>query len=244
MGMAEHWQCPYCNRDCVITDERVHIKETVLAIENVDGPQRLRLVVVVCPNPSCRKWTLRVDTAPAHRNSYGNWDSGKVTRQWQLMPEPEARPFPNYIPEALRADYKEACLIKEKSPKASATLSRRCLQGMIRDFWGIKKGRLFDEIEALRDKVDTETWQAIDSVRQVGNIGAHMEKDVNVIVDVEPVEASLLIWLIETLFKEWYIARHDRQVRMTALAGVAEQKRLAQKGQAVQATANGDSGGA
>ena len=31
-------------------------------------------------------------------------------------------------------------------------------------------------------------WQAIDAVRSIGNIGAHMEKDINLIVDVDPEE--------------------------------------------------------
>jgi hypothetical protein len=96
---------------------------------------------------------------------------------------------------------------------------------MIRDFWGIKKGRLIDEIEELKTKVDTTIWKAIDSVRHVGNIGAHMEKDVNLIIDVDPEEAGLLIWLIETLFEEWYIARHERETKMEALAKLADDKK-------------------
>lgn len=95
---------------------------------------------------------------------------------------------------------------------------------MIRDFWGIKKGRLIDEIAELEGKVDANTWQAIDSVRHVGNIGAHMEKDVNLIVDVEPEEAALLIWLIETFFEEWYIERHERQAKMQKIIEVAKAK--------------------
>ena len=67
--------------------------------------------------------------------------------------------------------------------------------------------RLIDEIEAIEDKVDPLTWKAIDAVRSVGNIGAHMEKDINVIVDVDPDEAAQLISLIEILIKDWYITR-------------------------------------
>jgi hypothetical protein len=122
-------------------------------------------------------------------------------------------------------DYRESCLIKNKSPKASATLSRRCLQGIIRDFWGIRKDRLIDEINTLQEKLDAQTWRAIDSVRKVGNIGAHMEKDVNLIIDVDPEEASLLIWLIETLFEEWYIERHERTQRMNQIVALAEKKK-------------------
>jgi hypothetical protein len=41
-----------------------------------------------------------------------------------------------------------------------------------------------------------------------------MESDINVIIDVEPNEATLLVGLIETLLTEWYVARHDREQRM------------------------------
>ena len=36
--------------------------------------------------------------------------------------------LPDYIPEAIRTDYLEACSILDKSPRAAATLARRCLQ--------------------------------------------------------------------------------------------------------------------
>jgi hypothetical protein len=75
---------------------------------------------------------------------------------------------------------------------------------LIRDFWHIIKRDLKSEIEELKGYVDAQTCEAIDAIRKIGNIGAHMEKDVNVIVDVEPNEASKLLWLIEVLFREWY----------------------------------------
>ena len=57
------------------------------------------------------------------------------------MPESDAKPQPEFIPEAIRQDYREACRIRDLSPKASATLARRCLQGMIRDFCAITRGK-------------------------------------------------------------------------------------------------------
>jgi hypothetical protein len=137
--------------------------------------------------------------------------------------------MPSCVPAAITADYTEACLIRDLSPKASATLSRRCLQGMIRDFWKISKARLVDEIKELQSHIDSTTWDAIDAVRSVGNIGAHMEKDINVIVDVEPEEAQLLIGLIELLIKEWYVARHDREQRVAAISALAQQKAAQKK---------------
>ncbi len=145
-------------------------------------------------------------------------------RKWTLLPDTVANVYPEYIPKALRQDYQEAYSILELSPKASATLSRRCLQGMIRNFWGVKKGRLVDEINAIEDKVDPLTWKSIDAIRNVGNIGAHMEKDINLIIDVEPKEAVLLIQLLEMLFEEWYIHQHERELKLKSIVGVAETK--------------------
>jgi hypothetical protein len=98
---------------------------------------------------------------------------------------------------------------------------------MIRDFWGISKARLIDEIDAIQDKIDSLTWQAIDAVRRVGNIGAHMEKDINVIIDVDPDEAAQLIGLIELLIKDWYITRYERQERLKTIAVLANAKTAA-----------------
>jgi hypothetical protein len=133
--------------------------------------------------------------------------------------------MPGYVPKQIVGDYYEACLIKELSPKACATLARRCLQGIIRDFWGIKKSRLVDEIDELAGKIDPLTWKAIDAVRKIGNIGAHMEEDVNVIISVDPDEAAKLIWLIELVIHDWYVVRHEREERLTEIGALPEGKK-------------------
>ncbi len=45
------------------------------------------------------------------------------------------------------------------------------------------------------------------AVKSVGNIGAHLEQDVNLIVDVDPGEAETLLQLIHLLDIEWYVAK-------------------------------------
>jgi hypothetical protein len=155
-------------------------------------------------------------------------------KRWQLMPESSATPQPDYIPDPITESYYEACKIIDLSPKASATLARRCLQGMIRDFCGIAKGTLDAEIKELKAQVDqgkapagvtSESVEAIDHVRSIGNIGAHMEKDINLIVDVDPGEAQALIELIELLFDEWYVARDQRQKKLSHIAAIAADKK-------------------
>ena len=86
-------------------------------------------------------------------------------------------------------------------------------------------GRLVDEIDAIQPQVDPLTWDAIDALRKLGNIGAHMEKDISLIIDVDPDEAELLIGLVETLLRDWYVQREERRVRMSALIAAAAAKK-------------------
>lgn len=142
-----------------------------------------------------------------------------------LYPNSLAKQFPDYIPQSIREDYEEAYSIINLSPKASATLARRCLQGMIRNFFGIVKPRLVDEINALQNLVPPTQWKAIDSLRSIGNIGAHMESDVNVIIDVDPDEAQKLLKLIELLIDKWYISRHDEEQLLYDITAIADDKK-------------------
>jgi len=103
------------------------------------------------------------------------------------------------------------------------------LQGIIRDFWQVKPGWLVNEIEQIKDKVDVDTWKAIDGVRSLGNIGAHMEEDINVIVDVDPNEAQLLVELIEILLKDWYVAREQKRLHLEAIVKLSSEKKSVQK---------------
>jgi len=142
-----------------------------------------------------------------------------------INPKSTAKHFPEYVPKVIRDDYEEAYSIVNLSPKASATLARRCLQGIIRDFHGITKSRLIDEINALQNMIPVAQWKAIDALRSIGNIGAHMEKDVNLIIDVDHDEAEKLLKLIELLIDKWYIARHDEENLLSEIINIADDKK-------------------
>ncbi len=141
-----------------------------------------------------------------------------------IFPISAAKRFPDYVPLSIRQDYEEACAIVLLSPKASATLARRCIQGMIHDFWNIHEKNLNAEITALKDKIQPSLWNAIDALRKIGNIGAHMEHDINTIVDIEPQEAEKLIKLIELLIKEWYIQRHEQEQLLADIISISDDK--------------------
>lgn len=235
---GQNWQCPYCGfHQAVVKERRDSPQAMVHAAGSVHGKVVLEGEAVVCSNAKCRQLTFRASLYKAtNRISDGRHIVGDLIEEWALLPASSARPQPEYILAAIRKDYEEACRIRDLSPKASATMARRCLQGMIRDFCGITRKRLIEEINALRTGVEQgkapagvqpDTIDAIDHVRSIGNIGAHMEADINVIVDVDPDEAQHLIRLLELLFDEWYVARHVRGERLKAIGLVAAEKKAA-----------------
>lgn len=226
------WQCPHCNHHSTVTKSNYTESKFGLEIKNANGSKLLHSYYIVCPNQECNKYTLNsilYDTKYEGRNqSWKHYDQIE-NKRWRLVPNSYAKVFPNYIPNAIIQDYEEASAIISNSPKASATLSRRCLQGMIRDFWNVSGNTLYKEIEAIKEKIDPLTWQSIDATRKIGNIGAHMEKDINQIIDVEPNEANALINLIEILIKDWYINRYERQLMLEGIVNVGESKTEAKK---------------
>lgn len=170
--------------------------------------------------PDCEKTSIIV-------NLYIN---SVCVRTVNVHPASNAIVFPDYIPKSIRSDYREACAVVDLSPKASATLSRRCLQSMIRDFWSVSENNLYKSIDALKDKLPAKQWQVIDGIRRIGNIGAHMEKNIDMIIDIEPDEASKLLKMIELLIKQWYIERHEQEELYDDIIGIDETKQKERKG--------------
>lgn len=228
-----NWNCPYCNRAQTVNENNFSEGRIFFSVgETSFGDIGIEGLAVRCTNPTCIKPTvIAAIKSYSYKNGSRSFDD-EIFRQ-RLLPENMAKPQPDYIPSPIREDYEEACKIRDLSPKASATLSRRCLQGMIRDFCNISRGRLIDEINALKKQVgdgqapkgvSEDSVEAIDHVRKIGNIGAHMEKDINLIIPVEPEEAQILIDLIESLFEEWYVARHKREEKFAAIKKLASDK--------------------
>ena len=143
--MAFEWNCPFCDKASIVTDANYETKQAWFALKNAHGSRMIELRFIVCANPKCREFTLDATMFEYRRSPVGS-EVGKYLKNWPLVPPSGAKSFPSYVPKAILDDYVEACLVRDLSPKASATLSRRCLQGMIRDFWEIQKGRLIDEV--------------------------------------------------------------------------------------------------
>jgi Domain of unknown function (DUF4145) len=230
------WRCPFCSGHTTINSNDISRLNHLLEIDNSQGDWVAESLFIVCPNTKCKKFALSVTLKNLRisEDQLRRWEYYDFYSKWDLIPESLAKTFPDYIPEVILTDYSEACLIQTKSPRASATLSRRCLQGILRDYWKVKPDTLFKEIEEIKDKVESSIWNAIDAVRKIGNIGAHMEKDINVIVEVDPEEADLLIQLIETLLEDWYVGREEKKNRVSKLIAMAASKEQERKSQKTQ----------
>lgn len=118
-------------------------------------------------------------------------------------------------------DYNEACLILTLSPKASAALSRRCLQNILREKAGVKKGDLANEIQQVIDsnKLPSHLSESIDAIRNIGNFAAHPLKSTATgeIVEVEPGEAEWLLDVLEALFDFYFVQPAILQAKRDAL---------------------------
>lgn len=210
--------CPFCGALSSFSESTQRVRNVSFDYQQITRDTAhtpsLSIVFFRCPNERCKKetvWGIGVN---------GYMSNGTT----QIYPQVICRHFPEYVPIAIRNDYEEARAIVNRSPKAAAALARRCLQGMIRDFWGIHARTLNAEITQLKDKVTATQWRAIDAVRSIGNIGAHMEHDVNLIVEIEPGEAEKLLRLIEHLIDKWYIDRREAELLYNEITAIGEHK--------------------
>jgi hypothetical protein len=131
-------------------------------------------------------------------------------REFLCYPKAVSRaPLPEEVPEKYAVDYKEACLTLADSPKASAALSRRCLQHILREEAKIKPGNLADEIQQILDagRLPSHLLESLDAVRNIGNFAAHPIKSQasGEVIDVEPGEAEWNLDVLEALFDYFFV---------------------------------------
>jgi len=118
-------------------------------------------------------------------------------------------PPPPEVPKKFAEDYIEACLVLPDSAKASAALSRRCLQHMLREHGGVKSSDLASEIEQVlkSGKLPTHLAESLDAVRNTGNFAAHpiKSKSTGEIVPVEPGEAEWNLDVLDAFFDFYFV---------------------------------------
>lgn len=234
MALEGNWTCTVCGHHVTLGRADVDGGDASISTHTgCDDGEGFKLFYQLrrCPNAQCKANDLSVSLyhAPVKENNHGGYTIlADHTRpagigRFKFLPT-TVNPLSATVPKAVVEDYQEAYLIRDLSPKASATLARRALQGMIRDFWDIKKARLHDELKAIEAECDPELYAAMMAIKSVGNIGAHPERDISLIVDIEPGEPQQLLDVLHLLDHEWYVARAARQLRVARMKGIATAK--------------------
>ena len=118
-------------------------------------------------------------------------------------------------------DFNEAREVLLISPKASAALSRRCLQAILREKEGISLRTLKDEIdEAIsRNIYGKKINKHLDSIRKVGNAAAHpMNSGITGdLVEVQEDHAEFLIRVLLSIL-EHYMEESENDQALTGFS--------------------------
>jgi hypothetical protein len=162
--------------------------------------------------PACGKIILTVQAGEPNfmLNPVTPPNSPQVKQQFLAYPRTALRPpCPPEVPGLFADDYREACLVLSDSPKASAALSRRCLQNLLREVAKVKPGNLADEIQEAIDSggLPSSLVDSIDAIRNIGNFAAHPMKShkSGEILPVELGEADWNLDVLESLFDFYFV---------------------------------------
>lgn len=212
-------KCPHCQ---VAFHPQMETKD-LGAAGKVDG-KSCRWAVEMCVCPECRKPVLFLEEKrgtptgnPIHATAF------QLVKRSMIFPKSAGRsPAPPEVPTPIASDYNEACLVLGDSPKASAALSRRCLQHLLRECAVSSKGNLSQVIDdALAVHLPAHISDNLDAIRNIGNFSAHPQKSTHSgeILDVEPHEAEWNLDVLESLFDFYYVQPAKNAAKRKALNG-------------------------
>jgi hypothetical protein len=173
--------------------------------------------------PECYNLIMHLCSTDVHN---GSEEGGFTAFNWvQIYPVGANRgPVPPEVPAHIGQDYVEACRVLPFSAKASAALSRRCLQTILHNHE--YKGRdLAKEIDLLLSETDPKKGipeslrLTVDGIRNFGNFSAHPITDLTTlqIIDVEPEEAEWCLETVEGMFQHFYVRPEQAKTRKAAL---------------------------
>jgi hypothetical protein len=207
-------KCPHC-------DVGIHYfpHETLIAA-NATG--NIGWIVENSDCPECKNTILVLKMGaigPGPRRGGPGISNPSIYRL--IEPPVATRPVSPDVPSEIAGEYRQAAAILDLSPMASAAVSRRCLQNVIRTALHIKKGSLEKEIdEVISDhRVSTGLGKQLDAVRHIGNFAAHPIKNTStgVILEVEPGEAEWNLDVLDGIFEELYVQPAHIAARTAAL---------------------------
>ena len=123
---------------------------------------------VVCPQ--CDQVIVILELGHRDTNTF------IAENSFMVWPRSTTRPVPDEVKTEspdIATDYEEAALVLDISPKASAALSRRCLQAVLREKCQATKQNLAQQIDDAIPKLPSYIAKNIDAIRNIGNFSAH-----------------------------------------------------------------------
>ena len=197
-------RCPHCDTGVSLEMDETTTWKSDTFDQDASG---YHIAYAHCPECIHLIAVLRKGPYKEIKNTTSDYKYGSITDvsvEEVIYPKHISRKVEQEVPERHRQDFVEACSVLPISPKASAALSRRILQDVLRSHFSIQHTDLAREIEEFINLKDVPSYlaEAVDAVRNIGNFAAHPLKNTNTgeIVDVEPGEADWLLDVIEALF--------------------------------------------
>lgn len=178
-------------------------------------PSNHRLYLAVAGCPDCGRVVISTVAA-------GEPGQSDTSSDIQLWPDSANRPLASEVEAeapSLANDFREAVAVFAKSKKASAALSRRCLQFVLVHKGAATEKDLAKQIDQVLPTLPSDLAANVDAVRHVGNFAAHPMKSQQTgdIVDVEEGEAEWLLDVLEGLFDFYYVAPAQAASKRAAL---------------------------
>lgn len=205
-------KCPHCQTE-------IHGNPTITDVRQ-DSKKGWGCMLQICP--ACKKDIVHVLRGDVRFG--GALQASEIPNEnYRVMAYPQTGNRPpapaDVVSKGIAEDYNEACQVLELSPKASAALSRRCLQHVLREKGGIKSGNLGAEIDQVLSTLPSHLAEAVDAIRNIGNFAAHPSKSSasGEIVDVEEGEAEWCLDVLEQLFDFYYVQPKKTADRRAAL---------------------------
>jgi len=198
--------CPHCN-----VAFHAKMQEFPLFATDEDLPERFGWSVSAQICPECNELEIHLlkGIPTFEYDEYTGVNLEKEYDENTIWPMSTARVCPTEVPEDLKSDFLEAAAVLAISPKASAALSRRCLQHLLREHSKVKRADLSHEIAELLNRhiLPTDLEEQLDAVRNIGNFAAHPQKDKmsGEILPVEPHEAEWNLDVLEELFDHYFV---------------------------------------
>jgi hypothetical protein len=204
--------CPHCELAVLPTQQwRTNARDD----DTEDDPAATYIEAATCVN--CRRLIVTKED--------GEWIGADfdVSTYQVIWPAgvKQGRTAPTEVPTDVANLFAEASVVLPLSPRASAALSRRCLQQVLTDAGGAPTGDLYKQIEDVVNSgsLPSHLIDSLHAVRAIGNIAAHTQKSTTTgaVVDVEPGEAEWNLDTLEGLFDFYYIAPAKTASRKAAL---------------------------